>query len=92
MPPDFSHAHVAFDFLANEFVELATAFSRRDSKLGEEFLKVSQDRLSTQFEGLRSKFAEAGLASEFSELLHRAQTTINDVMATARDSQGQKSQ
>lgn len=92
MPPDFSHAHVAFDFLANEFVELASAFARRDAKLGEDFLKVSQERLTSQFAGLRSKFIEAGIEKEFSELLTRAQKTIDDVMTTARDSQVQKSQ
>lgn len=92
MPPDFSHAHVAFDFLANEFVELASALTRRDAKLGEDFLKVSQERLTSQFAGLRNKFIEAGIEKDFSELLTRAQMTIDDVLATARDSQGRKPQ
>ena len=92
MSADISYAQVAFDFLANEFVELVTAFARRDAQLGEAFLQQSQDRLATQFEGLRDAFRQAGLESQYNALLTQAKTVVDSVMDTARGVQAQKPQ
>lgn len=87
MSTEISYAHVAFDLLANEFVELAAAFRRRDAELGEDFLTQAQERLAVQFDGLRNAFQRAGLEKEYSALLSQAKGIIDSVITTASASQ-----